>query len=102
MPRKFVVSTANVLVTVVSCQVVKQLWEYIKEKDLQDPENRKRIRCDDALKGLFGTDSTDMFKMNKLLSKHIWPLEVTKTAESTVPFARHASLDQMITFLHFS
>lgn len=63
-------------------QVVKQLWEYIKEKDLQDPENRKRIRCDDALKGLFGTDSTDMFKMNKLLSKHIWPLEVTKTAES--------------------
>jgi upstream activation factor subunit UAF30 len=55
-------------------QVVKSLWVYIREKNLQDPENRRKIICDDALRGLLGCESTDMFQMNKLLSKHIWPL----------------------------
>lgn len=56
-------------------QVVKLLWAYIRENGLQDPENRRNIICNDVLRILFNTDSTDMFKMNKLLSKHIWPLE---------------------------
>ncbi|CAK9217179.1 unnamed protein product [Sphagnum troendelagicum] len=56
-------------------QVVKLLWAYIRENGLQDPENRRKIICNDVLRILFNTDSTDMFKMNKLLSKHIWPLE---------------------------
>jgi hypothetical protein len=54
---------------------VKLLWAYIRENGLQDPENRRKIICNDVLRILFNTDSTDMFKMNKLLSKHIWPLE---------------------------
>ena len=53
---------------------MKSLWVYIREKNLQDPENRRKIICDDALRGLLGCESTDMFQMNKLLSKHIWPL----------------------------
>lgn len=56
-------------------QVVKLLWEYIREKKLQDPSNKRKIICDDALRAVFGIESTDMFKMNKLLSKHIWPLD---------------------------
>ncbi|KAJ7552238.1 hypothetical protein O6H91_06G047300 [Diphasiastrum complanatum] len=56
-------------------QVVKQLWEYIRQNNLQDPENKRNIVCDDALRALFGTDRTDMFKMNKLLSKHVWPID---------------------------
>ncbi|XP_024385412.1 uncharacterized protein [Physcomitrium patens] len=63
-------------------QVVKQLWAYIREHNLQDPEDKRKIICDDALRNLLGTNSTDMFKMNKLLSRHIWPLDngVTEAA----------------------
>ncbi|KAG6547525.1 hypothetical protein Mapa_010973 [Marchantia paleacea] len=62
-------------------QVVKQLWVYIREKELQDPDNKRKILCNDELRGLFGVDSTDIFKMNKLLSRHIWPLDKAASGE---------------------
>lgn len=71
-------------------QVVKQLWVYIRENELQDPENRRKILCNDELRGLFGVDSTDIFKMNKLLSKHIWPLD--KPADGKSKQHRKATL----------
>ncbi|KAJ6707784.1 SWI/SNF-RELATED MATRIX-ASSOCIATED ACTIN-DEPENDENT REGULATOR OF CHROMATIN SUBFAMILY D [Salix viminalis] len=55
-------------------EVVKKLWAYIREKNLQDPKNRKNIKCDDALRAVFCVNLIDMFQMNKALSKHIWPL----------------------------
>lgn len=62
-------------------EVVKQLWVYIRKHNLQDPSNKRKIICDEALRLVFETDCTDMFKMNKLLSKHIFPLQATN--EST-------------------
>ncbi|KAF5199246.1 Upstream activation factor subunit spp27 [Thalictrum thalictroides] len=59
-------------------QIVKQLWAYIRKHNLQDPSNKRKIICNDALRLVFETDCTDMFKMNKLLAKHIRPLEPTK------------------------
>ncbi|XP_039054303.1 upstream activation factor subunit UAF30-like isoform X1 [Hibiscus syriacus] len=56
-------------------EVVKQIWVYIREKNLQDPVNKKNIICDEPLHALFGVDSIDMFLMNKALSKHILPLD---------------------------
>ncbi|KAB1214671.1 Upstream activation factor subunit UAF30 [Morella rubra] len=56
-------------------EVVKQLWAYIREKNLQDPNNRRNINCDEPLRALFAVDSINMFQMNKALSKHIWPLD---------------------------
>lgn len=56
-------------------QVVKQLWAHIREKNLQDPSDRRSILCDDTLRGLFGVDRIGMFQMNKALTKHIWPLD---------------------------
>ncbi|CAN6472010.1 unnamed protein product [Victoria cruziana] len=56
-------------------QIVKQLWAYIRKNNLQDPCNKRKIICNDALRIVFETDCTDMFKMNKLLAKHILPLE---------------------------
>ncbi|KAF8406354.1 hypothetical protein HHK36_008441 [Tetracentron sinense] len=55
-------------------EVVKQLWAYIRENNLQDPKNRRNIICDETLRTLFRVDVIDMFQMNKALSKHIWPL----------------------------
>ncbi|KAH7102354.1 SWIB-domain-containing protein [Auriculariales sp. MPI-PUGE-AT-0066] len=45
-------------------QVVKRLWEYIREHKLQNPENRKKILCDTKLRAVFKQDSVDMFTMN--------------------------------------
>lgn len=56
-------------------QVVRQLWTYIREKNLQDPGDRRNINCDEPLQALFGVDSINMFQMNKALSRHIWPLD---------------------------
>ncbi|EPS66203.1 hypothetical protein M569_08575, partial [Genlisea aurea] len=55
-------------------EIVKQLWAYIRKNNLQDPNNKRKIICNDELRSVFETDCTDMFKMNKLLAKHILPL----------------------------
>ncbi|EFJ19377.1 hypothetical protein SELMODRAFT_419232 [Selaginella moellendorffii] len=73
-------------------QVVKQLWVYIRAHNLQDPENKRNIICDDPLRELFGTDQTDMFQMNKLLSKHIWTI-TEEGAEDSEPKTKRQKKD---------
>ena len=67
----------SLLKVVCPVQIVKQLWAYIRKNNLQDPSNKRKIICNDELRVVFETDCTDMFKMNKLLAKHIIPLEPT-------------------------
>ncbi|XP_041004544.1 upstream activation factor subunit spp27-like [Juglans microcarpa x Juglans regia] len=64
-------------------EVVKQLWAYIRENNLQDTNNRRNINCDEPLHTLFGVNSIDMFQMNKALSKHIWALDSVVPVKST-------------------
>jgi len=52
-------------------EVVSKMWKYIKENNLQNPENKREILADDKLKPIFGVDKCTMFEMNKLLSKHM-------------------------------
>lgn len=53
-------------------EVVKKLWVYIKEKNLQDPTNKRNINADAALKKVFGgRDVVNMFEMTKLVSAHL-------------------------------
>jgi upstream activation factor subunit UAF30 len=35
-------------------QIVKHMWNYIKENSLQDPADRRNIICDDRLREVFG------------------------------------------------
>jgi upstream activation factor subunit UAF30 len=52
-------------------QVVKQIWEYIKQHDLQNPNDKREILCDEKLSEILGKKTT-MFKMNKALSAHLY------------------------------
>lgn len=51
-------------------QVVKKLWEYIKENNLQDPADKRQIIADEVLFRLFDRKKFSGFSMNKYLSCH--------------------------------
>ncbi|KAI1819548.1 DEK C terminal domain-containing protein [Xylaria intraflava] len=56
-------------------QVVKKLWEHIKEKQLQDPSDKRQIICDESMQAVFKLAKVDMFQMNKLVGNHLYPVE---------------------------
>lgn len=56
-------------------QVVKKLWEHIKANDLQDPNDKRQILCDDMMQAVFKQNKVDMFQMNKLIGNHLYPVE---------------------------
>ncbi|KAL1562006.1 protein TRI1-like [Salvia divinorum] len=52
-------------------EAVKKVWAYIKLNNLQNPEDRREIFCDDKLKRLFeGKDKVGFLEIAKLLSSH--------------------------------
>ncbi|KAJ4716184.1 upstream activation factor subunit spp27-like [Melia azedarach] len=52
-------------------QALKQIWAYIKEHNLQDPENKKIIVCDEKLKKIFGgRDQVGFLEIAGLISPH--------------------------------
>ncbi|RGP81512.1 swib mdm2 domain [Fusarium longipes] len=55
-------------------QVVKKLWEHIKANDLQDPKDKRQIICDDKMHAVFKQAKVDMFKMNKDIGSHLYPV----------------------------
>ncbi len=53
-------------------EVTKKLWLYIKKNKLQDIKNKRNINPDEALGKVFGSKKPiNMFKMTKLISKHL-------------------------------
>lgn len=46
-------------------EIVKAMWEYIREKNLQNPDNKREIFLDERMKTVFGCDKFTMFTMNK-------------------------------------
>jgi upstream activation factor subunit UAF30 len=52
-------------------EVVSKMWEYIRSRNLQNPENRREILADDKLRKVFGKDKVTMFEMNKHLTGHL-------------------------------
>ena len=52
-------------------EVISKVWAYIKEKNLQNPENKREIIADERLKKVFGKDKVTMFEMNKYISAHV-------------------------------
>lgn len=53
-------------------EVTKLLWVYIKENNLQNPENKREIIADEKLLKIFDNQPrVNMFEMTKLVSKHL-------------------------------
>ena len=52
-------------------EVTSKIWDYIKSRNLQNPENRREILADDKLRKVFGKDKVTMFEMTKYLSQHL-------------------------------
>ena len=53
-------------------EVTRKVWDYIRQHNLQDPENRTFIRADDSLRAVFGgKDRVSMFEMTKLVFQHV-------------------------------
>jgi upstream activation factor subunit UAF30 len=56
-------------------EIVKSLWEYIHEHNLQNPSDKREIILDDALKKVFKCETFTMFTMNKYIGAHIHPFK---------------------------
>lgn len=52
-------------------EVTKRLWDYIKANNLQNPQNKRNILCDDKLRAVMGKDEVTMFEMTGLVGKHL-------------------------------
>ncbi|GAB2292146.1 hypothetical protein Dimus_026397 [Dionaea muscipula] len=52
-------------------QVLKAVWAYIKQNNLQDPENKKIVVCDEKLKKIFaGKDRVGFLEVPGLIGRH--------------------------------
>ncbi|XP_010432435.1 PREDICTED: upstream activation factor subunit UAF30-like [Camelina sativa] len=52
-------------------QALKRIWAYIKEHDLQDPQNKRDILCDEKLKKIFeGKERVGFLEIAKLIGPH--------------------------------
>ena len=52
-------------------EVVRKVWVYIKQHNLQNPNNRREIMADAKLEPVFGRKKVTMFEMNKHLAQHL-------------------------------
>ena len=53
-------------------EVTKRVWDYIRQHNLQDKNDKRTINADDKLrKVLDGRDSVSMFELTKLVNGHL-------------------------------
>ena len=66
-------------------EIVKMLWEYIREHNLQNPENKREIFLDAAMRSVFHCKTFTMFTMNKYISAHVHPFKPVDLTTNTTP-----------------
>lgn len=52
-------------------EALKKLWDYIKEHQLQDPQDKRTIVADDKLRAVLGKERAGMFELTGLLGPHL-------------------------------
>ena len=56
-------------------QTVKRIWAYVRANDLQDPSDKRMIRCDESMRAVFKQEKVHMFTMNKILSQNMYNVD---------------------------
>ncbi|KAL5021045.1 hypothetical protein ScPMuIL_000200 [Solemya velum] len=56
-------------------EVVKRMWQIVKERKLEDPKNKQFMLCDEELFRVFGKKRVRTFGMMKVLKNHIKDLK---------------------------
>ena len=51
--------------------MVKKVWAYIRDPNLQAPADKRIIVTDDKLRAVFGRDRVNMMQMMGLLAPHL-------------------------------
>jgi chromatin remodeling complex protein RSC6 len=55
-------------------ELTKRLWDYIKQHNLQDAQDRRMINADERLERIFdGKRKVSMFELARLLNNHLVP-----------------------------
>ena len=78
--------------TAARTEVTKLLWKYIKERDLQNPDDRREILLDGAMQDVFGSDvsSFTCFSMTKHVTPHLTKVAGPEGASSAAKKPRAA------------
>ena len=56
-------------------RVLLAIYSHVKQKNLQNPNNRKIVVCDSALKNTLGCDQFEFSELLQLISPHLLPLD---------------------------
>ncbi|MBU3738088.1 MAG: hypothetical protein FGM55_03940, partial [Rhodoferax sp.] len=52
-------------------QVIKKLWDYIRARGLQDPQDKRSIVADAPLLAVFGKPRATMFELAGIIGRHL-------------------------------
>jgi chromatin remodeling complex protein RSC6 len=57
--------------SITRAEAVKELWDYFKKNDLQNPDNKREIIADQRLQPLFGKRKITMFEVGKIVNDNL-------------------------------
>lgn len=80
--------------TMARTDIVKELWNYIRDNDLQNPANKREIILDAAMRKVFDCKMFTMFTMNKYIGAHIdpfKPVDLTSSPKASAQKKRKTS-----------
>ena len=63
--------------------IVKRMWAYFKEHNLQNPKDKRQILLDDALQKVFKVKKFTMFTLNRHVAKHVYIEEEVRRSDRT-------------------
>ncbi|GMI18618.1 hypothetical protein TrLO_g13446 [Triparma laevis f. longispina] len=65
--------------------IVKRMWAYFKEHNLQNPKDKRQILLDDALQKVFKVKKFTMFTLNRHVAKHVYIEEEPRSPVKKAP-----------------